>query len=1477
MNVSFKNIDTKFKFFYNSVIGNFLIEKVFFRKKSFYSLVTFLVAILISQLASFKYTNNLSIKININIENSQGFEKFLWYLADFFLPAGNWFIIVVVIIILSIVFWLRHKELNQEKSIEETLLEPLEEKTKNILFQIKMFILFNGNKIELDRTDEMQNLKKNLIDKQVIVLSGEGGIGKTAIIKQLFEEKQENDIFYVIKAIEFQDTNVLYGHNIQEFIATHENFNKKIFVVDSAEKLMDIDDTEFFKEFLSALIQNNWKIVFTTRHSYLDDLNYEFMENYQIKPYAIEIKKLSIAKLQELSNQFGFNLPSDEKLNKLILNLFYLNEFLQTYNAHEEENYLNFKNKLWNKVIKKSDIDREECFLKLAFERAKKGSFYLKSKCQGKSLKELSQDGLLGKEVAGYFITHDIYEEWALERIIEREFINKVNEESFFENIGSSLAIRRSFRNLISEKLLVNSKAIKPFIEDIVDNTLIEQFWKDEILIAVLLSDYSDTFFENFEKELLSDDFALLKRISFLLRIACKEVDERYLKQYNLNIDSLTTFSMFNNPKGNGWKSFICFVYKHIDKVAPVNFNIILPVLHDWNTKQPINDTTRFATLIALKYYQEGYETDKVIQVIITGALEIEDELKTIFNEVIKSQMAERNSTYYNLIKTILTEVTSRGMYKKSFREPILQLCDLFWFKNPKRLKNDIHGYNEKRYCLDDGYDFKYFPATAYKTPIYWLLKEDMLKTIDFILEFVNEVVACYMEYNENDHTIEVTLDINGSVIKQYHNIDLWTAYRARGNTPYLFESIHMALELFLLEQAKVTDSKTLETFLIYLLTNSKSSSISSIVASVVLAYPEKTFNIALILFGVKEFIIYDNSRINNESIGDIDFLNIDIWDKISMEQTNKYQHRQNSLEALFRNYQFFANEDMKEEEFQKRQKNLCNLLDTHKRDLDNKDTTWRFCLGRIDRRNMSPTVEDHKDGQVISFNPKLDDDLIEESKQSSDVLNERTKYLPFSLWAGYKLEYDDRYKEYEAYNENPKVVVEKIKEIISLSEQGTYQYHLIEDETPCTACCILMRDYKEDLSIEDKKFCKEVLINISLKKSGMRSSEEALNFLPYMMKDFDNNEIKMLLYEFLFIDHPINLDIWNISYEDALSLLIGYLVLKPEYVLLRENKREELYKKERFGDLDENKLLSSFKKSNELIFNRMLQNTIDVDEIKDYEKIDIHTLMKAFEFIPGIALIDELKDISRNIVFVVSSELLLDKKDNFDLQKIDNFISKLAHIVLNLKQNEIEVYLSQFINGFNGSETFSKLFVELIVAQDTLKKYDNFWYIWGLFENKIIELCKDGDSYWYVDRVIYSYLLARTSHNRNIWQPKAKEGHTFKERDKRFFKKMSQKIGHCPSTLYAISKLLTDIGSPYLDDGIGWISFMVKSNKNLLTDKLEPDTIYNIESITRKYILENSQKIKEEKAKKQEILEILNFLVEKGSAIGYMLRERIL
>jgi hypothetical protein len=79
---------------------------------------------------------------------------------------------------------------------------------------------------------------------------------------------------------------------------------------------------------------------------------------------------------------------------------------------------------------------------------------------------------------------------------IIREFLKKTSNQDFFEKIGQSLSIRRSFRNWLSEKLLLKDGDIKNFIEEAIDSKEIKVFWKDEILVSVLLSNYSKVFFD---------------------------------------------------------------------------------------------------------------------------------------------------------------------------------------------------------------------------------------------------------------------------------------------------------------------------------------------------------------------------------------------------------------------------------------------------------------------------------------------------------------------------------------------------------------------------------------------------------------------------------------------------------------------------------------------------------------------------------------------------------------------------------------------------------------------------------------------------------------------------------------------------------------------------------------------------------------------------------------------------------------------
>jgi hypothetical protein len=1426
-------------------------------------------------------------------------------------------------------------------SLDKSIFDLIKEQqihSENILNEIQTYIAFNNQRIEIDRSKELEKLKTS--SERVLILSGVGGVGKTALIKNYYEQVKETTPLYIFKATEFELRNIselFTDYNFQDFVEAHKDESDKIIVIDSSEKLLDLNNTDPFKEFLSILINRNWKLIFTTRDNYLEDLNYQFFEIYKIAPLNINLQNLELDELSSISEQNNFSLPRDEKLLDLIKNPFYLNEYLKFYDKDEEINYIDFKEKLWNKIIKKSKPAREQCFLKIAFERVNDGQFYISPNCESQILdNELKKDGILGYESPhGYFITHDIYEEWALEKIIEFEFKKKNDNKAFFQNIGNSLSMRRSFRKWVSEKLLLEDNEIKNFIEDVLKNSEIDSFWKDEILVSVLLSDYSEKFFEIFKKELLIDDQELLKKLTFLLRIACKEVDEEFFRQ--LGIKNLNLFSLkyvLTKPKGQGWQSLIKFVFENLDTIGIKNIYFVLPIIHDWNRKFSEGETTKFSSLTALQYYQwiikeDVYFSDKdtkdhLLQTILYGCSEIKSELEEIFKEILKNKWKNHRDPYYDLSKVILTKIEGITA-SKIFPEYVLKLADLFWSFTPKEEElydNSRMGVEQYFGIEDDHLD--YFPTSSYQTPIYWLLQYSLKETIDFILEFTNKTVEQFAKSNFAKYEVEeveVCIEKEKS-IKQYISDRLWCTYRGTQVSPHVLESMHMALEKFFLEMGKDADSETLESWLLYLLKNSKSASISAVVTSIVIAYPEKTFNVAKILFRTKKFFLYDTRRLVLDQGQKSSLLmlknSFGLNSKNEIHENERLKacddkHRKWALENLFLNYQFFRSEETSEEESKKRQKVLWKILDDFYKELPKpseetaSDKTWRLYLARMDRRKMNPVTEKTKDGLIINWNPKIEPELKEYSEKTLEKSSEPMKYTSLKLWADYKMRNDDEYKQYKQYEKNPKLALKEVKEIVSklktikrpkplhLQHSEEESFYLFNHSIPAEVCSVLVRDYFEKLSKEEKGFCRSIILEVASSSLGpnyqyqaLDGTQSAISALPTLLDKFpkEKENIKIILLRTLFNDYPIDIagtsfnafsimaihKLWRSNFEDAQSILIGYLFLKPKIEALRKKLRQENYKKNIYH-LNENEVATKFMKENKVSLRKIINNQLSIDDVGDIERLHLHILKTAFQLIPLKTKNKEHKKIVKKIISAFVGKLFSnEREDRVDYKVRHDFLEKLAYFVLSSPRKEIREYLKPFLEKFNSSEAIADLFEEFISAEDYLNSYDNFWEVWGLFKEKIVEICKDGDGYWYIDKIIKSYLFAQ-----NPWKESATEWHTFKDENKRFFKDISEEIGHCPSTLYAISRLLNGIGSSYLDDGISWLSDMLQRNKNLLSAKLEINTVYYLENIIKRYIYKNREKVKKTKELKQNVLIILDFLIKKGSVVGYMLRENIL
>jgi len=1406
-----------------------------------------------------------------------------------------------------------------------SIIDSLEEKnvhSERILKDIHTSIEFNGKHIEFERNNILNQVKDELKHKQVLIISGVAGVGKTAVIKKLYSLINNEVPIYIFKSSEFNVNNInslFSDFSLDEFILVHKDQSEKIVIFDSAEKLLDLQNTDPIKEFLHTLIDNGWRLIFTTRYNYLEDLNFQFIDIYKINPRNFTIPNPSLEDLKNLSINFNFELPDDHKLLDLIANPFYLNEYLKLYNPKDKLSYQEFREKLWNKIIKKANPIREQCFMQIAFQRSNEGQFFVTPSCDSQVLIQFVQDGILGYESAGYFITHDIYEEWALEKIIESNFIKKQNNNQFFENLGKSLAIRRSFRNWLSQKLFFESDSIKNFIEEILSDDYIDLFWKDETIVAVLLSDYSDSFFNELKEKLLEGNFELLRRITFLLRIACKEIDNDFFKSIGVKDDNILSMKyVFTKPKGRGWNSFIKFVYEHLDRVGEPFIGFILPVLNDWNSKIREGETTRHCSLLALKYYQWTIQEDvrwsnrnneeKLTETILFGSIEIKVELKNIFDEVISRKWKSHRDPYNELVEKILTGLGTNIEVIRHLPESVISLMDLFLFKSEKEGYDPFHYRNDigQYFGMEDEH-LEYYPTSSFQTPTYWLLQSSFKMTIDFILSFTNKTIEYYSKSTLDRSQVEeidVTIE-EGKTIKQYISHRVWCLYRGTQVAPHALEAMHMALEKFLLEVGKDLDSKTLESWLIYLLKNSRSASISASVTSIVLAYPDKTFNVAVMLFQTKEFFLYDTSRYILDQTAQSQFsigLGInsdkDIHSKERLK-TCEDKHRGMSLEHLARNYQFFKTDEMRDEEFKKRQEQVWKILDEHYEKLPDKqsqnsdDKTWQLYLARIDRRKMNLTTEEKEGRLLINLNPELEPDLKNYSENSLQDISERTKYTSLSLWANLKIKNDLSFKQYEKYENNPLLALKEVKDIVKqFKKKVKYDYDLLNHSIPPNVCSVLIRDYIDKLSISEKKFCKKIILETA--SSTFKENYQyqifdgvgnTISILPILLKHFpgDRKAIKTILFIVLFDNHPLGFSgkfsdyainalhgLWKISFDDAKSILLGYLLLCPIYektinTIRRENHKKGIYQ---ISLSDVNK---RFIEENEDKFKSMIDNTITINNLKEINKLDSNSLNTAFALIPLGTENENLKILSLTIVNSICHKFFsVDESeiDERDYRIKYDFFRRFAHFLLSSELNEIPILLKFFLDNFNKSEIFENFFQELISAEDSMEEYEKFWIIWELFFEKIKILSNSGQN----DKIIRSYLFALTP-----WKETAKEWHSLKENEKKFFKKISVNLGNNLTTLYSISKLLNEVGSNFLNEGVSWISDMLKKNNKIWKDKLETNTIYYLEGLIRKFIYIEREKIRKNIKLKNEVLVILDFLVEKGSVTGYLLRENIL
>ena len=1400
------------------------------------------------------------------------------------------------------------------------LINKLDIHSQMILEEIDTSITFGEQIIEFDRSEVIQKIITVVGNQKMFVLSGEGGAGKTAVIKTIYKNNKYKQPIYIFKALEFElsNINLLFdNYNSNDFIKAHEFDDKKIVIIDSAEKLIDLRNPEPIKEFISLLKKNGWTIIFTIRSNYVNDFNVLFIDQYDTNPTRINISIPTKQELLDLSRVYQFTLPKEEKVLELLRNPFYLNEYLKIQDSDSEFNLKVFKAKLWDKIIKKGKPNREKLFIDIAKKRANSGQFITKIDNADQSIIGLLEDGILGGECGRYFITHDIYEEWALEKMISSEFLNKKKYTEFFTAIGESLPMRRSFRKWITSEIDSEISLVN-FIDNALFDEGIPQFWKDEIMVSILLSNSSDSFFNSMDRLLRKNNFSLFRRVLFLIRIACKEIDFKTLERLKEELNSISAQYFFTIPQGNGWKSVINFIDKYQQNFDQDDLKIILPVLKDWTSKNKRGIATKKCANFALRKYQELFLSTKssykflvvkadLVQIILDGSIEIKKEISKILEEVLKNKWRRPVDPYYDLTNKIVNKPMESIPLYAAAPNDVLSLLKVLWFEDSKQVIDEFLPslYSDRNeFGINLKTQHEYFPASPYQTPIYWLLTFAFSDTVSFIIDFINETSEIYFNTNTDRDIKKIEVVIQGNSYVQISSSTLWNSYRGNSDVPYVFASILMALEKYLLDTFEETDLKVFEDNLLIILKQSKSVAVSAVVASIVLAHPDELFNVAEVLFSTKEFFLLDHER------KIFDSTNINFFTGLGTTQihdeyrknSDTLKHREKDLEFQALNYQYFRTRSVSEEEADRRQKVIWSIIDSYYKKLSDKmkveDKELRLSLTRIDCRKMSPEVEEHEQGFIINFNPEVAPDLKKYSEEYSQYLEKSNahmnKYLPLKNWAENLLKHRDNKKECE-FDENIDLVIQRLQEFLEEDEQMDGNRNLLFRSMQSDLSAVLLENYFDELTPENKDYCSKIILDcLMIPFNGNYSSqfgygiEVAIKSLPIIIKNvpkFSKEATKVLLATLLnsnFLSNKIRFSglaadtireaLWEVDEATATAFFVGYFVLKPK---LNAEISPLNNKVNNFSTLEKNKIenLTNFMNSQDIVIDKIIRNELDIPSHFDLKTDNLEYISTIYRMINLDFSTESIDELLNNIHEVFFDKFLVDENyltTEFYLEEL-YFKERYPELILMLPENKSPDFLYSFLNRISLNTITVDLLNNFIYAEVKLQTGDKFWNVWEMFYDKILELTSKSRDEHYLPEIIRSYLFAEI-----LWSKEVTSLFGFNTRGEKFFNDVIREFNISPTILFSFLQILNSVDQDYLSKGIYWIASILK-NDSLLSADLEKNTIYLLEEFCKKYIYIYREQLRATPEIKQNTLELLNFLIEKGSVTGYLLRENIL
>ena len=1329
---------------------------------------------------------------------------------------------------------------------------------------------------------------------------------------------------------------------LDDILSMYEGAKYKILYIDSAEMYFILENQNTFEDILKVFIRKDWKIIFSIRTGYIS-LFKTFLScemnigSYDTNVYSYHIEPITQDYLAKISVEYNFLLPNDKNMLNILCRPFYLKLYLRL-NIKNDEKLINlnketFEDLIWDEIICNTKtqrdnlpIKREEAVFKLTKEILLNDdySYSIKGNDDFLAFSELEKSGVLVKSnnAKEYYYGHDVFEELVVNHFFSEQYNRGFKGKEFFEIFNTSFRVRKYFRGWLKKFATIDEHI--SFIYEMIENKEIDIIWKDEILLTIISAEELENCFNRIVLSLSDNNYELLKKILLLINTCCRVVEneEEYLTK------GIITPLRFSKPTGYAWKAILKYINDNKTKLQWDRelITLVVKVLDSW-TKEVDNQKTENTglcgsiALYLLEVLQKSdirYDKNKdylmtLKRVILNSAWMIQIQLNEIIETVINGihyeddslyhmrtrRIIEAPKSYVDLAKMIVSDVYNYGIVPFVMPEKTIQLMNKLWLKNDEQMV--VHSYDkiDENFGLYKQVSFNYYPPSAFKTPLISLLHAEPILTTNFIVDFFNKAGEAYKQsyLNENyQECINIALQIDDKTIIQTASSRLWQMYRGNSAGPNLINCLLMDFEFWLLDYAKKSSAAELETYCKDILSRSKNVMLTAVIVSVAEAYPEKMVNIICDFIKTKEIFIFDYYRWFSENECTNLFFNDDIFAK-ERKKSNSLAHRKIKLDDTIINLQIEQSK-LTDEEFAKQKNKIYKSIDEVTKGIDTWQTEKKINYSSyfkmdLRRYNIKKENENIKGRTLYSLTPIIPKDIKQLSSKQKEVEKDKIKYVELQLWSCEKLKNNQNSMDYSKYLNIKDIYTDLMSlwKILSDNYENGSDYnnvYIYELTAACTST-VLLRDYYSDLNDQEREQCRKIIFTLAKKSVKITKCEinvpinelEAIIVgLITMINDNnrylinENNPLCLLLQLVLLnmgdksnINRIIAKNIWNNNQQYGWQFLYLFSLIAEKYeqdviknpnnsfdVFIEKNKKviTEAFSKKivDYSQID-------FKKMNYLVaFNSLLMIPYDIKEAPLIAEMTCDNVMKnAFK--------------------------KKEEQDELVTEHIYYYVKWFADVLLYCDDTDRKNLINLFLEraDFIANDNVNNLLTSLIEEQDFNDKADEFWFIWKLLENKMIDLSykkdvdiyKDNDVFLEKDKIIFSYLFARTEWKENVVRCKLLS----KERES-FFEDFTKRTHNFKATLFSIIKLLNTIGKEtYFESGVYWIYNLIQKDIECKCD-LYINTLYYLEEYIGKFVSKYKIHFKEDKQLRKIIQTILEYMVNQGSSIAFFIREEI-